>query len=165
MQAEVIVNSQAKEDLWNALLDAEMNDVYWSHEAQRHGSRDRVLAATAAIVSSGTVLALFASFPNVGKAVVLLSSVVSIIHAAFFHTGRLKQVAILAARWRELAIEYRSLWSSFRNKDIAESKVWSNSQSISRREKSIDESAFRVNEGRLRMAQDQVLIARGLKHE
>jgi len=159
------VNSQAKEDLWNALLDAEMIEIYWSHEAQRHGSRDRIFAATAAIVSSGTVLALFASYPNVGKAVALLSSIVSIIHATFFHTGRLKQASSLAARWRELAIEYRFLWSSFKNKDLAESKIWTSFQTISRREKSIDESAFKVNQGRLRMAQEQVLIARGLKHE
>jgi hypothetical protein len=84
-QAEAVVNSQAREDLWNALLDAEMNEIYWSHEAQRHGSRDRFFAATAAIVSSGTVLALFASYPNIGKGVALLSSVVSIIHALLPH--------------------------------------------------------------------------------
>lgn len=127
-----------------------MNEIYWSDEAQRYGSRDRYLAATTAIISSGTVLALFASLPMVGKVMASVASIVSIVHATFYHTGRLKQVASLAARWKEMAIEYRLLWSNFKNKDVVELKVWNDFEAVSRREKSIDESAFKVDQGRLK---------------
>jgi hypothetical protein len=159
------VNSQKRTDIWESLLDAEMNEIYWSDEAQRYGSRDRWLAATAAIVSSGTVLALFASFPMVGKGMGTVASIVTIIHATFYHTGRLKQVASLAARWKEIAIEYRFLWSNTKGKEVAESKICNDYEAISRREKSIDESAFKAHQRRLKQAQEQVFISRGLKHE
>ncbi len=159
------MNSQMRTDIWESLLDAEMNEIYWNGEAQRYGSRDRFFAATAVIVSSGTVLALFASSPMVGKILASVASIVSIVHATFYHTGRLKQVASLAARWKEMAIEYRSLWSNTKGKDVAESKICADCEAISRREKSIDESAFKAHQGRLKQAQEQVFISRRLNHE
>ncbi len=101
----------------------------------------------------------------VGKILASAASIVSIVHATFYHTGRLKQVASLAARWKEIAIEYRLLWSNTKGKDAAETKICSDYEAISRREKSIDESAFKAHQGRLKQAQDQVFISRGLKHE
>jgi hypothetical protein len=161
---EVAVASQKRLDVWNALLDAEMNDCYWSDEARRYGSRDRWLAATTALLSSGTVVALFnfSAYPTSGKILACFATVVSIVHATFFHTGRLKQVSGLAARWKELAIEYGLLWAEVEDGGNVTDKAWKEFETISRREKSIDESAFSINKRRLEMAQQHVMKARSL---
>lgn len=157
--------SQRRQEVWYALLDAEMNEVYWSREAQRFGTQGRFLAMAAAIASSGTVLALFGSYPFVGKLIACVASLVSIVHAHFYQTVRLKQVTTLSARWKEIAIDYRLLWGECKEEDALDEKAWGKFETISRREKQIDESAFMVNTKRLKQAQEQVCISRGLKYE
>jgi len=147
------------------MLDAEMHEVYWGCEAQRYGARDRILAATVAIVSSGTAVALFTPYPYVAKFVASFASAISIIHATYYHTGRLKQVSTLAARWKEIAVDYRLLWTSLKFKKEDEATIWRDFERISNREMNIDESAFHVSERRKQWAQDQVCKSRGLKHE
>ncbi|MDR3434931.1 MAG: hypothetical protein P4L95_24010 [Rouxiella aceris] len=159
------MNSQKRTDIWESLLDDEMNEVYWCGEARRYGVQDRLLSTTVAIASSSTVLALVGSAQMVGKVIACLATVVSIVHATFFHTGRLKQVTTLAARWKEMAIDYRLLWAGIESDDVVDVKVWKEYETISRREKQIDESAFNINQRRLMSAFNQVRTARGFTHE
>lgn len=142
-----------------------MYDRYWSSEAQRHSSLDRYFAVGTAILTSGTALALFSSYPNASKVIAFSASVVSIIHATIFNRTRVKQVSSLAAKWRELAIELKLLWSQVRSKSSDHFRLWKEYESLSRREKQIDDSAFKVNRSRMKLAQDQVFQARGLHYE
>ena len=106
--------SQKRIDMWNALLDAEMNELYWHREAQRYGSQDRTFAVAAAILSSGTAVTLFSglsSYPTIGKVAACLAGAVAIFHAKFYHSGRLKQLTTIATRWKEMAIDYQLLWT------------------------------------------------------
>ena len=49
-------------DLWNALLDAEMNLAYWDALARRTIGRDRVVKVLLAIFTSGTAASLILTF-------------------------------------------------------------------------------------------------------
>jgi hypothetical protein len=154
--------------MWNALLDAEMNELYWHREAQRYGTQDRAIAVTAAILSSGTAVTLFSglsTYPLIGKIAACLAGAVAIFHAKFYHSGRLKQLTTIATRWKEMAIDYQLLWSELdEGCDVGE-KAWKEYEAISRREKAIDESTFKIHNGRLKQAQARIYEARGLKHE
>lgn len=157
--------SQKRIDMWNTLLDAEMNEVYWHREAHRYSTQDRYMAVAAAILSSSTVVALFSglsSSPIVSKGVACLAGAVTILHAKFFHSGRLKQLTTIATRWKELAIDYRLLWSELEDGNEVDAKTWKEFETISHREKSIDESPFRIHASRLQAAQDQIYKSRGL---
>jgi hypothetical protein len=154
--------------MWEALLDAEMNEVYWHREAHRYGAQDRFVAVTAAILSSGTAVALFSGIsetPILSKAVACLAGAVSIFHAKFFHSGRMKQLTTIATRWKEMAIDYNLLWSELEDGVEVDAKSWKEFEVISRREKSIDESTFTIHDGRLREAQAKICDARGLIYE
>ena len=157
---------EKRTEIWNSTLDAEMNEIYWSDEAQRYGAADRVLKVLIALLSSGTTLALFAalsSHPNLGKALALVVTALSLVHSNFFSTNRLKLVTALAARWKEIAIEYRLLWAELEDAETITSRAWKEYEVVCRREKQIDESAFRINPKRLSRAQAQVIITRKLK--
>lgn len=148
------------------MLDAEMNEIYWSDEAQRYGGRDRLLKILIALLSSGTTVTLFAalsSHPNAAKALALLVTALSLIHTNLFSTNRLKLVTSLAARWKEISIEYRLLWAELDDDEEVLPKTWKEFEAVCRREKQIDESAFRINKKRLSEASSQVLMRRGLK--
>lgn len=162
------VASQKQIDMWNALLDAEMNEVYWHREAQRYGTQDRYIAVTAAILSSSTIVALFSGIPAsplLSKVVACLAGAVTIFHAKFYHSGRLKQLTTIATRWKEMAIEYQLLWCELEDACEVSAKAWKEYEAISRREKNIDESTFKIHDGRLKEAQARIYAARGLKYE
>lgn len=61
------MSSQLKTDLGESLLDAEMNVVYWSDEAQRYSNNERTLIVAVAVLSSSSALALFASYAVLGN--------------------------------------------------------------------------------------------------
>ncbi len=158
--------SQKRTEMWNSMLDAEMNEVYWHCEAHRYGTFDRIFAVVAAILSSSTVVALFSGVsasPILSKCAAVLAGAVTIFHAKFFHSGRLKQLTTIATRWKEMAIEYKLLWSELEDNDEVDTRTWKEFETISRREKNIDESTFRIHGRRLKEAQAKVFAARGLK--
>lgn len=160
--------SQKRTDVWNALLDAEMFELYWSCEAQRYSAHDRIFAVAAAILSSGTVAALFTTLSAsvlVGKVIASCACVVTIYHAKIYHSGRLKQLAVIATRWKEMAIEYGLLRAEIESNAEVGTKSWKEYESISRREKNIDESSFRIHDGRMRNAQNQIFKARRLQKD
>lgn len=148
------------------MLDAEMNDVYWHREAQRYGTQDRIVAVIAAILSSGTAVTLFSglsAFPLISKCAACLAGAVAIIHAKFYHSGRMKQLTTIATRWKEMAIDYKLLWSELEDEGEIDAKCWKEFEAISRREKSIDESTFTIHNRRLKAAQCQIYEARGFQ--
>jgi hypothetical protein len=152
--------------MWEAMLDAEMNEIYWHREAHRYGAQDKVVAVAAAILSSGTAVALFgglSAYPVISKVAACLAGAVTIFHAKFFHSGRVKQLTTIATRWKDMAIDYKLLWSELEDGGEVDARSWKEFETISRREKSIDESTFRIHKGRLKAAHAQVYEARGLK--
>jgi hypothetical protein len=65
-----------------------------------------------------------------------------------------------------MAIDYRLLWSEIKEaKNVVDVKAWKEYESISRREKIIDESTFHIHKGRLKRAQADIYEARGLRYE
>ena len=157
-------SSEKRAEMWNSMLDAEMNELYWADEAQRQGNTDRLLKIVIALSSSGTTLALFApitSHPNTAKALTALVTALSLIHTNMYSTARLKLVTSLAARWKEIAIEYCLLWAELDEDGETLPKTWKEFESVCRREKQIDESAFKINEKRLLNAFNRVRVTRG----
>lgn len=158
------MNEAQRTEVWQSLLDNEMRDEYWSSEAQRYSSQDRTLTIATAFLSSATMLALFTPYPPIGKLLAIAASFLSVVHATIFNKVRIKQISSLASAYGELAIELRLLWTSIQTEQDEDSKLWSKYEDLVRKEKKIDESAFKVNGKRKEAAQETVFRARGLNH-
>lgn len=159
------MSSQQREDIWKSLLEAETNDCAWSDEAKSYGSLARWLSIWTSILSSGTLLALF-TVPEwhsvAGKVLAAIASIVSIVHTASYNPARLKQIATLAGEWKALAIDYKLLWSEVENEETPDAEHWNRYQALSREEKKIDESGFRLSTKKMRAAQNTTKRRRGL---
>ncbi len=145
--------------MWEALLDAEMNECFWSGEAQRANTVDLALKWTSAILSSGTVASLLTNHPSLPwltPAVAILTSVLSVSQVVYFNSTRLKSLSVLAAQWSNLARDYRLLWAKWEDAVGDDPPtVWEAFEVVVKRERQ-DESGFRINQKRLRFAQRQV---------
>lgn len=159
------MNAQQRVDIWQSMLDAEMYEFYWTCEAQRYGTWDRSFTIASALLSSSTVVALFSALPEVGKAFAVLATVASVVHATVFSRTRVKQIAMLAEKWKELAIELKLLWSQVEGDRQNRAKHWKLYETLARKEKQFDVSAFPVNTRRMDKAQEHVFRYRGLTHE
>ena len=159
------MSSQQREDIWRGMLEAETNDCFWADEAKRYGAHARQLSIWTSILSSGTVVALLAvpAWHSIsGKILAAIASIISIIHTTLYSPARLKQLGAITGEWKNMAIDYRLLWSEIESEEAPDAKQWNRFQALSRQEKEIDESGFSVSTKGFRAAQNQVKRKRGL---
>jgi hypothetical protein len=149
-------------ELWNSMLDAEMNVYYWQTISAQLAAYDRGLKFFVFLTSSGTAIAawtVWASYPGVWKLITGLSSVLAIYHYFFFSAERLKKSVALVAAWKEFSVNYRLLWAD--DPDLIQVKLWKDFEGTKKREAHVDESQFKTDEKLLREAQAAVKNARG----
>lgn len=159
-----VIEQSHRVTLWEAMLDAEMNVLYWDFLCRRFTNWDRWLKFIIALTSSGTAIAawsLWAQHPATWKIVTGASCVISVYHSFFFHSERITKVSSLVATWKEVKIKYQLLWEE--NPALDSKEAWDSFESTKLREAQIDESVVPKDEKLLQMVYQQVLTARGLK--
>jgi hypothetical protein len=150
-------------ELWNSMLDAEMNVYYWQKVSARIASTDRNLKFLVFLTSSGTAIAawtFWAVHPNVWKFITSTSSILAIYHNFFFSGERLKKSVALVAAWKEFATQYRLLWAD--DPDLLPPKLWKDFEATKKREAHVDESQFKPDKKLLKESQAAVRNARGI---
>lgn len=148
--------------LWNATLDAEMNVCYWTLVRNRAITWDRRLRMIIALTSGTAVasLSIWTRLPHAWQFIALLTFVATVIQTHYFSSETLRDISGLVATWRELAIDYDLLWEKF--DDLSAVDSWKEYETTKRRERSIDESGFKVDDKLREEAYQQVLRKRGL---
>lgn len=148
--------------VWNAMLDANMNVCYWTLIRNHAIAWDRRLKTTIALTSGTAVasLSVWTRLPHAWQFVSLLTFIATVIQTHYFSSETLRDISGLVATWRELAIDYDLLWEKF--DDLSTSESWKEYETTKRRERSIDESGFKVDEKLREQAFQQVLRKRGL---
>jgi hypothetical protein len=153
-------------ELWNSMLDAEMNVCYWQIICERLSGRDRNIKFFVFLTSSGTAIAawtIWASHPELWKVITGISGIAAIYHNFFFSSERLRKSVALVAAWKEFAINYRLLWAD--DPDIVTTKLWEDFQDTKKREAHVDESLFKKDEKLLLKSYADVKKARGLDEQ
>ena len=151
-------------ELWNSMLDAEMNVRYWETTCGHLSNLDRCIKFFVFLTSSGTAIAawtIWASHPTMWKILTGVSSVAAIYHQFFFSSERLRKSVALVAAWKEFAINYQLLWAD--DRELVSDKLWKDFQGTKRREAHIDESLFKKDQRLLQKSFDNVKKARGLE--
>lgn len=148
------------------MLDAEMNIWYWTLKCGRYTKWDNRLQTTVALAASGTAIAslsIWATHPVAWQCVSVSACVASVIHSKYFSSDRLAKISGLVATWKEVAIDYELLWEKY-DGNLSSSEAWQEFEATKRRERTIDESQFPVDEKLREKAVQHVLEARGLSN-
>src|SRR6185437_2845071 len=111
-------------ELWNSLLDAEMNVRFWSLISRRYGRWDKLFKLVVAFSSSGTVAAwsFFEAHTSYWKSFSALACVASIVHPFVASTEQLKRIYGVIGEWQKIAKKYELLWA--KGQDLSDPKDW-----------------------------------------
>ena len=151
---------------WKSLLTAEMNVCYWTYKCGTYNKWDRLLKTFVALTASGTAIAslsIWATHPALWQGVAVSACIASVVHAQYYSSDRLAKMSALVATWREIAADYDLLWEKY-DGDLPSSESWEQFESTKRRERTIDESQFPIDQKLREKAHQEVLTKRGLRN-
>jgi hypothetical protein len=136
--------------LWDSMLDAEMNVLYWTYRCAREQQWTKTLKIIVLVTASGTALAslsVWTSYPTVWQFIAASAFIASVISQACFPPERLAKLSGLIATWKEVSIDYGLLWE--KDARLADNGTWDEFEALKRREKTIDESEFPKTKSKL----------------
>ncbi len=108
-----------KKEVWDSLLDADMNVRYWTHLGTRYYNRDKYIKIFLAVMSSGAV-ASWGFWEQVDILWKILSGVSALIAIAVPILGwssMIEKMARLKQQWTQIRSEYELLWLDVRQRE------------------------------------------------
>jgi hypothetical protein len=150
--------------LWETLLDAHLNVIYWSALTRRYTRLDIAFRIVIAFSASGTVAAwnFWSAYPIYWKAFSGIACVASLLQPFLFSTEKLKKMSSLVGTWKELLSKYELLYEQ--DKDLSEPKSWKQFQTMRERQARIDETRLPYSERLRWSAGKEVRRVRGLDY-
>jgi hypothetical protein len=112
------------QELWNSLLDAEMNVRYWSAICRRYARYDLGSRIFLAITSSSTVASwsFWSQWPLIWKSLSGISALIAITLTVVDLPKKVSRISVLVARWKQSQVEYELLWRTDRSLSASHSK-------------------------------------------
>jgi ABC-type multidrug transport system fused ATPase/permease subunit len=103
-----------RRQIWDALLDADMNSCYWRHLARRYYYYDLIVKAAVLSISSGTVLTWLAwlEVDWLWKALSVLAACLSATSLVLNFPARIEMMMEMVAKWTALMNAYENLWNA-----------------------------------------------------
>jgi hypothetical protein len=101
-----------RREIWNAMLDSDMNSRYWGFMGARYSNWDMTVKIVLAITASTTVAAwgIWSQYPIWWKALSGLSAVLAAIQPVINLTKKAEAMAGLRQKWFQLKLDYHVLW-------------------------------------------------------
>jgi len=98
--------------VWNAMLDADMNHIYWTCLSRRYYNREKSLQVFLALFSTSAVAgwALLIDVSLLWKALSTLSAGIAIVLPILNWKQQIETMSKLAGKWFHLKIDYENLW-------------------------------------------------------
>jgi hypothetical protein len=152
-----------REGLWKSLLTAEMNVCYWGWVSDSCVKWDTRIKILIALTASGTVASwgFWTQHPAVWKLLSGVSAIAAIIHPYVYSSERLKRIASLVGRWKEVCTNYQVLWE--KDQRLASEASWSQFEETKVREGNMDETNLPKKPKLIEKAFQHVLCKRGLQ--
>ncbi len=149
--------------VWEELYAANVRARYFSTLAGRLKNRERWLAVSVAVLSSGAAGALFAQVPVLPLILSLMTALAGAILATFKFDKGTAMGATLSRQWAEIASEYEILWAQI--EDLDEEVVLKRHRALAEKHFPSDEVAvaeFPLNSALLDRCWNAVAASRGL---
>jgi hypothetical protein len=152
-------------ELWNSLLDAEMNVRYWSSMCHRYARYDTWSRIFLAVTSSSTVASweFWAHAPSIWKALSGVSAILAIVLAVLDLPKKVSRMSVLVSRWKQSQVDYAILWQSDHNLNSAQSRSKYNAVKHKEVANTADEQTLPYDKKLLDKCYDEVCAARGLR--
>lgn len=152
-------------DLWNAMLDADMNARYWPMLARRYSRAEVIVKVFLAVMSSGTVAAwgLWGAHQSLWRSLSAISALTAIASPILNFSKSVKTTSDLAGRWRMLLVDYEDIGRL--DPSLSSPQAIKKFYSLKQREgkTKAGESGFHVVNSLRRKAFDEVKASRGLR--
>jgi hypothetical protein len=150
--------------IWNSMLTAQMNAIYWNRLACRYAERERWIKIFLAVTSSSTVAAwtFWAQHDTTWKFLSALSAVIAVILPLLDYSGRVERFNKLSTKCAQLRTGYDQLWAQI--DDLAPDMIRSMQGQLATKEIDVAElqSTEPVDRELLVHCQEEVLQSRGL---
>jgi hypothetical protein len=154
-----------RQDLWDSMLDADMNARYWRKLAKLYSSIDTSIKIFLALLASGTVAGwkLWANNPEVWKSLSAIAAIVSIILPIIQLPKTMSKMSDLAGRWLQIKTDYELLWTDYKKNE--------NNQYLSKRYRDVKarevsakktETDLPEYDWLIKKCYNEVILARGL---
>ena len=132
-----------KRALWEAILDAHLNVIYWDAMSRRYTRIDTAFRILIAVATSATVAAwgIWADHQAYWKALSATACVASLIHPLMCSSDKLKKMSSLVGMWKELRTKYELLWEQ--DTTIMEPKNWKQFETLQQRQAKVERHGCR----------------------
>ena len=154
-----------RNEIWDSMLDADMNKRYWSSLARRYSGRDRNSKIFLAIMSSGVVAGwgIWNHIPFLWKLLSSVSALLAITLPILNYQKIIVKTSDLAGNWMQIQIDYEELWFGF-NHTPSETLLKQYTKIRSREfDASKIEHTLPKDKKLLNLCYDEVLSSRGIK--
>jgi hypothetical protein len=103
-----------RDNLWNLMLDADLNARYWSELLKRYYSYDKRYKIFLALMSAGSVasLGIWSHIQWVWTTLYSLSTILAIVLPFLNWPKKIEMMASLTKKWITIKNDYENLWSS-----------------------------------------------------
>lgn len=98
--------------IWNSLLDADMNERYWSQLSKRYYKKEKWTKILLAIMASGTVAtwSIWSQYEQLWKFLSSLSAIVAIALSILNWPKIIQSMNVLTEKWSLIKSDYELLW-------------------------------------------------------
>ena len=148
--------------IWESMLDADMNERYWTWLSRNYFKQDRYLKIFLAVMTSGVVASwnLWADIQIIWKVWSAIAALTAIISPIMKLEKSIEHLSTTKGKWKKALGEYEILWLSRNNKK--EDELFAEYGKIKEKEDEIDEHNFPVKKKIILKMQDEVLKSRGI---
>jgi hypothetical protein len=154
-----------RKTIWDSMLDADMNQRYWSHLSRRYYVRDQYSKIFLALMSSGTVASwgFWSDFAIIWKVLSAASALLAIALPLLNWPRHISSMVSLKQKWTEIKADYELLWLVL-EKGKKDSEVGKELKRIKQLETKVSqqETNLPCDKKLIYQCRDEVLKSRGL---
>lgn len=154
-----------KKDIWDAMLDADLNVRYWAHLSRRYYSWDKYSKIFLAAMSSGTVASwgFWSEIQIVWKILSAISALTAIALPLLNWPKMSEKMVGLKQKWTELRNDYELIWLALK-KGKKDAELERDFKKIKEKETKVSQQEYNLpcDKKLLYICREEVLKSRGL---
>lgn len=155
---------EIKKSIWDAWLDAELNERYIAHFKRSYYQRDKYTKIFLAVMTSGTVASwgIWGDIQLLWKILSALTAVTAIALPFFKLENAIEKLSNNIGRWKQIRTKYEMLYLSRENK--SNDDLIREYGEIKNKEHEIEEDNLPNKKNLIIKIQNEIIVSKGLNH-
>ncbi|GAB6163561.1 hypothetical protein JCM12298_27210 [Desulfothermus naphthae] len=155
-----------RKTVWDSMLDADLNERYWTYLAKRYHDRDKWAKIFLAIMTSGTVASwgFWSQIEILWKILSAISALLAIALPILNWPKMVESMIDLKQKWFQIKSDYEILWLEIKDGINDENKVKKELKKLKEKEARISQKEANLPNDKklLQRCRNEVLKSRGL---